>query len=387
MSFFAKDSIPRIDKCFISSIILLPIFFMYATPIPGFSVGDGLMILAWGGMLLKLKKVKIQRSLISIIIYTILLTLACLALGKLEKPTTSLRYIVYLMIMLTFPTVACYRAYVFKILNIAGIFAMGILIIQYIFLTFFNIIVPGVLTFLPLMDSALSDYNEGFEIAGRCMSIFAEPSHYAIYIVLFLTIRLLGQKGFSFSSLFILLLVSISIIMCSSFTGIICMIAVWALKIFGEMRLSKESVGLLFSFIAAFLVLFYIATMTSAGEYIMNNDIYEKQSMGRFSGFDYIFEEITSSTYFILFGNGMNDIGELVYLPGWPRLFYYFGFIGSIIYILSFFKCAKRGTLSFTILIVIAGLMIGTEMTFGPFIMPYMLVVMSTKQGKYIASI
>ena len=80
----------------------------------------------------------------------------------------------------------------------------------------------------------------------------------------------------------------------------------------------------------------------------------------------------------------MNDIGRIEYLPGWPRLIFYFGIIGSFIYIISFLLCSKWDTLSFILLIVIAGLMVGTEMNFGPFIMPYMLMIILSNKTLYI---
>lgn len=158
------------------------------------------------------------------------------------------------------------------------------------------------------------------------------------------------------------------------------MAAVWALKVFYELKSKRISSIYIMSSLIVFGIMFFIIMNTSLGSYITDEEVYERQSIGRFAGYNYMFSTMDSSTLSFIFGNGMNDIGEIEYLPGWPRLVLYFGLIGSLIYVLSFLSCAKWNTFSFVLLIIIAGLMIGTEMNFGPFIMPYMmLIILSNK--------
>lgn len=380
MKINSKSALTTSKKYFILSVVLLPLLFQYATPISSFTVGDAFMVFSWVYLMISTKKTKVKKSLCYALVYIVLITFVYLMDGLLTKSTTSLRYIVYLLIMVYFPTVENNQDYYYKTLNWVGIFVMIVLYVQYVALYTVGIIVPGVLTFLPLTQSSFENYAVAFSSAGRCMSVFAEPSHYAIFIILFIAYRLFLNEGLSFRNIILPVLASISIVLCSSFTGVIMMAAVWALKVFYELKSKRISSIYIMSSLIVFGIMFFIIMNTSLGSYITDEEVYERQSIGRFAGYNYMFSTMDSSTLSFIFGNGMNDIGEIEYLPGWPRLVLYFGLIGSLIYVLSFLSCAKWNTFSFVLLIIIAGLMIGTEMNFGPFIMPYMmLIILSNK--------
>lgn len=380
MKINSMSALTTSKKYFILSVVLLPLLFQYATPISSFTVGDAFMVFSWVYLMITTKKTKVKKSLCYALAYIVLLTFVYLMDGLLVKSTTSLRYIVYLLIMIYFPTVENNQGYYYKTLNRVGIFVMIVLYVQYVALYTVGIIVPGVLTFLPLTESSFENYAVAFSSAGRCMSVFAEPSHYAIFIILFIAYRLFLNEGLSFRNIILPVLASISVVFCSSFTGVIMMAAVWMLKVFYELKSKRISFIYIMSSLIVFGIMFFIIMNTSLGSYITDEEVYERQSAGRFAGYDYMYSAMDSSTLSFIFGNGMNDIGEIEYLPGWPRLVLYFGLIGSLIYVLSFLSCAKWNTFSFVLLIIIAGLMIGTEMNFGPFIMPYMmLIILSNK--------
>lgn len=376
----SQTELTKSKKLFILSVVLLPLLFQYATPISGFTVGDAFMVFSWLFLKITTKKTKISKPICFALIYIVIITSSYLLDGTLEKSTTSLRYIVYLFIMLYFPTVDNNKEYLYKVLNRVGIFVMIILYIQYIALNTIGLIVPGVLTFLPLTETSFENYAVAFSSAGRCMSVFAEPSHYAIFIILFIAYRLFLNEGLSLKTIILPIVASISVVLCSSLTGVIMMAAVWALKVFYELKSKRISLVYIMSSLLVFGIMFFIIMSTSLGSYITNEEVYERQSTGRFAGYDYLSSTMNSSSLSFIFGNGMNDIGEIEYLPGWPRLLLYFGLVGSLIYVISFLLCAKWNTFSFVLLIIIAGLMIGTEMNFGPFFMPYMMMLLLTNK-------
>lgn len=371
-----SSNIPAEKKIFIVSIILLPILFMYATPIPGFTVGDAFLVFSLLFLIIRLKNVRIEKKLIVCFVYIVIQFILLFLLGSLQRPTTSLHYIVYFVGMLLMPNIRECGYFAIKVLKHVGSFAIILLFVQYVALQFLGIIIPGLLTFLPMTDVGLMNYSEGFQIAGRCMSLFAEPSHYAIYIILFLVCELFEKKGFNFKDLKVPLLISVSIILCASFTGFIGMIAAWGLKLLYEMRKKRVSFMALLSIALISGLMIIVLFNTEAGSYLTNEDVYSVQSEGRFIGYITLQEDLSGSGLHLLFGFGMNDTGsEFNYLPGWPRLIYYYGIIGALIYVVSFIGCVKKRTLSQIVLIVIAGLMIGTEMNFASFIMPYMLII------------
>ena len=378
--------IPTSKKYFIISVILLPVLFQYATPIHGLTIGDVFLLASWLLMVGQCNKVRIKISVIPLLLYVIIITIITWCSGLLIKPTTSIRYIAYLFITMCVPSIFEYKDYAYKIINSVGIAIMIVLYLQYIVLMTTGIIIPGLLTFLPLTDNSLQNYTEGFYIAGRCMSVFAEPSHYAIYILLFIAYRLFLKEGLSINLMILPVLASLSLIFASSFTGLIGMVAVWGLKLFYEFKRGNISFYFLLYFALAIVGILCITIMTSAGAYLTNSEIYDSQSMQRFEGYYFLLENEDMSNNMWLFGNGMNDIGDIEYLPGWPRLIYYFGVVGSLLYILSFLSCVKKNTFSFVLLILMTGLMIGTEMNFGPFFLPYIMLLIISTQNLYIGN-
>lgn len=379
-----SSGIPVEKKMFVVSIILLPILFMYATPISGFTVGDAFLVFSLFFLLTRLKKVRIESKLLICFLYIVIQFLLLFLLGLLQRPTTSLHYIVYFVGMLLMPNIRECGLFAIKVLKRVGLFAVILLFIQYVALQFLGVIIPGLLTFLPMTDVGLTNYSEGFQVAGRCMSLFAEPSHYAIYIILFLVCELFEKKGLNFENLKVPLLISVSIILCASFTGFIGMLAAWGLKIFYEMRNKSISFMAVLSIALICGLMIIVLFNTVAGSYLTNEDVYSTQSEGRFIGYITLQEDLSGSELPLLFGFGMNDNGsEFNYLPGWPRLIFYYGIIGALIYVISFMCCARKRTLSMVVLIVVAGLMIGTEMNFASFIMPYILIVSIFNKALY----
>ena len=167
MKINSKSALTTSKKYFILSVVLLPLLFQYATPISSFTVGDAFMVFSWVYLMISTKKTKVKKSLCYALVYIVLITFVYLMDGLLTKSTTSLRYIVYLLIMVYFPTVENNQDYYYKTLNWVGIFVMIVLYVQYVALYTVGIIVPGVLTFLPLTESSFENYAVAFSSAGR----------------------------------------------------------------------------------------------------------------------------------------------------------------------------------------------------------------------------
>jgi len=361
-----------------ASLVLLPILFQYATFIPSFTVGDLFYLLALSLMLLSSKPLRKKKSIAVLIIYIAVLTVICLLSSTLQRPTTSLRYIVYLFGIMYIPNIEGNVTQIEKIFDLVSKVAVILLVIQYFALTTVGIAIPGVLTFLPLTDESLIDYGDAVNRAGRCMSFFQEPSHFAIYAILYLFYILFCSANLNKRTLFWAMLTSLSILMSSSFTGVLGMIAVWGLKILNLFKSRKLSLTYVIIIMIGLSGLVWMVLSTSLGSYLTDQDVYDRQSMGRFSGFQYILDMSIENMNF-LFGNGMNDIAELEYLSGWPRLFYYYGLLGSLLYVICITMCAKLNTPSIYLILIIGILMIGTEMNFGSFFMPYMMMVFLTR--------
>ena len=102
---------PSSKKYFIISIILLPILFQYATTIPGLTIGDVFLLVSWLLMVRQRSKVRIKLCIVPLLLYIILLTVITWCDGLLIKPTTSLRYLAYLFIIMYIPSIYEHRDY------------------------------------------------------------------------------------------------------------------------------------------------------------------------------------------------------------------------------------------------------------------------------------
>lgn len=371
----------KISRYFILSILLLPLLFQYLTPIESITLGDALLIISAFIYTLNIP-FKIEIPIVFIILYIIIITTNCYLLSHIPKYTTTLHYLAYLFVILIMPKLAKYRDYIFKIYRKICLASATLLIAQTLLLKTIGYCLPGVLTFLPLTDPSMQDYTSAvlYTNSGRCMSFYAEPSHFGIYVLPFLIITFFTNSFVTRKNLIEAAYVSISLILCASFTGIISAIIIWSIYLLLNIIRGKISFNIIFFYIFSFAVFLFILSNSSAGEYMLNNEIIERQSGKRFEGFETL-EMITNNNgnLFFYWGNGMNDIGEFIYLSGWPRLFYYFGLIGSLIYTYCIASCARRRTVSIILLLLMSILMVGTEMNFGIYFVVYMLLIFATR--------
>lgn len=378
---YSSSRVPKLEKHLIRSIVLLPIFFAYATPVPSLTVGDLYLVITTLLYVIN-RKLQFQKSLLLIIIYIVILTFV--RYSTLSNPNTSLRYLVYLFIISIMPSLTAYKGYALKLLERVSIIAGVLLVIQYFLLKIAGIYLPGILTFMPLMDPSMRDYGTVVSIinSGRCMSFFVEPSHFAIYMLLFIAVTLFRSENGSLKDIKLAGFATLSVILSASFTGILCSIILWG----SWLLLSTKNKLLSYSTTISIIIIISLITIiflhSSAGSYILNQETYERQSEGRFEGFEFVQEvvERMDSSIF-LFGQGMIDMAEEIYLSGWPRLFMYFGIVGTVVYIISFIGCVNFNSLSMLLICLVAVLMIGTEMNFGYLLVPYMLIVSYTKNG------
>ena len=371
----------KISRCFILSILLLPILFQYLTPIEPINLGDAFLIIAAFIYTLNIP-FKIESPIVFIILYIIIITTNCYLLSHIPKYSTTLHYLAYLFVILIMPKLSKYKDYIFEMYRKVSLISATLLIVQTLLLKTIGYCLPGVLTFLPLTDPSMQDYTAAvlYTNSGRCMSFYGEPSHYGIYVLPFLIITFFANSFVTRKGLIEAAYVSISLILCSSFTGVISAIIIWSIYLIFNIIRGKFSLSIVFLCIFSFGIFLFILLNSSAGEYMFNDEIIERQSGMRFEGFEALEMIIDNKgSSFLYWGNGMNDIGEFVYLSGWPRLLYYFGVIGSLIYIYCIASCARKRTVSIILLFLMGILMVGTEMNFGIYFVVYMLLMFATR--------
>ena len=217
------------------------------------------------------------------------------------------------------------------------------------------------------------------------MSFFEEPSHFAIYMLPYIAITLFKTPVIHKQNIIRAGVATLSVILSASFTGVMCAAIIWFSWLIMGVKNKIFSLSKICGLLIICFVIIVVFLHSSSGSYILNPETYERQSSGRFGGFEYIQDFLSRIDNSIkLYGVGMIDMAEEIYLSGWPRLFMYYGIVGSIVYIISFVKCIKLFSLSMILMCLIGVLMIGTEMNFGYLLLPYMLVIFSCNKGYYI---
>lgn len=383
-----KISKQSIYKMYLVAGLLLPILLAYTTPLSGITFGDVFLALSLICIILSCKKVKYQNGILFIIIYIVILSfgLAISDTFLLSTLFTTLRYILYLMYILILPTVRGNEDYAASIYKRICVFAAILLILQFISLHTTGYALPGVLQFLPLTDSALYDYKNVvyFLNSRRCMSLFGEPSHYAIYVLPCIALCLFRYKHILKKDIIIAGLLSLTIIMSSSFTGVIALVFVWGYWIIQNIIKKKFSWKILVLFILGLSAMGFLIFKTKLGGYFLDEEIYGRQSSGRFSGYSFL-NELKLSFDKKLFGYGMHDVGdEGIYLSGWPRLYYYYGIVGSVIYLMGIISCAVKKRIGSVILLLLFVLMIGSEVNFMPMFVVYMIFIILFSKEKML---
>ncbi len=272
----------------------------------------------------------------------------------------------------------------YKIFKFFTIFASLFVYIQVITMKFFNYYLFGYIPFLPLVIKdhvqTLSNRFYVLENLNRPYSIFEEPSHFALYVTLFIALALFSniKKEKNITIVFIIVAVFLSV----SYTGILLILILLILKLvlhfkkynnIAKINLKVLLVGTL-SLALTLIVIFYYTNIFSRFNYALNNRI--KPS---FSNFFSIF----SSKIDYIIGIGMSDLD--LYYPAITRTFIYFGLIGFLVlysYILYHITVKKKYNKVLLLLLLLTTL--GTEILYGKFMILYLpFIILTGTYGNY----
>ncbi len=213
----------------------------------------------------------------------------------------------------------------------------------------------------------------------RPLSVFNEPGEFGTYLALALYLNLFDIK-YDNKSIFRSILLSITMIMTLSATGIAILIVEWFLFFIIERNTRRKYIllcicilGVIILGIKSDVIQFFIHRIFG-GQGIESNT--------HFRDIHAVFDkrDITFPQY--LFGMGVKDIAG--FLPGVFRLLYYFGFIGAIIYVSFLFSsCKGINLVKQGFMIMWVTLNVAAAYMFGCFTLPYILFYL-TLEHNYI---
>lgn len=362
-----------IKKIYTILIIIYPILSVYMTPILTFSVADILLLLLLPFIfidLIKEKKVKVSIVMFGVLVYIILqLLIESLIQEDIKSQFLStLRIILYYFSLALFTKNEFLKDYGVELYKKVAVFVSAFLILQ-IILSNFGIYIQGTIPGLPVTE-AIKEYNDTLKIGNvsRFRSLFNEPSHFAIYVLLAFGFELLGNKESKNKTN--LLILGISLLLSASSTAIITEIIIILLYILKNFKkISKKNIKNILLVIIMIILLFPIYSKTTYFKVFMERTIESDNAIeGRFGNYGIVLKDLNYKNF--IFGRGILKIDS--YIPAFPRIFFYFGIIGMIFF--SFISVRNFTMLKETKLItwiIMFILIFPTEFVFGQFILLY----------------
>ena len=297
-------------KMFITACILLPILFQYAG-IATVTIGDLFLMISFAVLCFFNSNIIIKKEILFLIIYILLLSMLLILQDRFETDAlwTTLRYIVYLICIAVMPNVLSESKFAITFYKKICMLVSYFFLLQYALLKVFDYCLPGVLQFFKLTDESLYDYRYAiyYTNSRRCMSVFGEPSHYAIYVLPFLILILFKKSKIEKKEMADVLVVSLTILLSSSFTGILGMLfiwGIWGVNLIKKINVPRKIVWVILLGIGAITIVLLLSDVVN---YIFNIEIYSRHASERFVGFSYVFEE-KSSLFEKLFGHVMKDV-------------------------------------------------------------------------------
>ncbi|SHN11337.1 hypothetical protein [Halanaerobium congolense] len=393
-----------IRKIFTFVMVTSPILFIYESPFIGspFTLLDFFLFFLFFIILVDiiLNKKNKQIIYIPVTLYFIYIFIQVLVYLTFVNHFNMLffstfRYLFYLFFVCFLFKKYIIPKYAYKVFKFISISGTLFIISQYIFGEFFGIYISGYIPWFELMNDNLNNvsiYNQSLISKGmswRPRSFFLEPGQYSQFVsfylgfYLFSLISLNKKKNKIKFPILCVLLISAGLFISKSSTGIIMLIII--LTIFSIYYLYSEGLKYKHMFIifllTPILVLFVINT--ESYEVFVNRTFVADGFFGpAFEGrFGYIKNAIVmrdNSLIEVIFGSGMTNIDG--WTPGLFRVYYYFGLLGTFIFIFIFtylfLKANNLGKLMIVLWIILS---VGGDLIFGPNILSFILLFIYEK--------
>lgn len=368
-------------KIYLGTLIIAPILFQYSIGIFSITLADSTLIFALAYLLISSARngIKLFFPMVVLFIFVLLDTMVMGSTFVAYAGSiygTAFRYLLYIFCAIFLLNAQSEIKFAERFYICVAVIAASFLFFQLVVFNIIGIYVPGQISFLPLVDSSLYSYSEVLESAQvkRFMAFFGEPSHFAIYELGALCILLFSRRFLKKRRITCSIFVSIAIIISTSILGVLVGAVLWLLFFLKVIRcnIDKIDVRLIIVLPIVLTILFFVISQTQAFSYITNIEVFDRQAEGRFSGFSYVSQYYSTNQDLLFFGNGMVDHLASVYLSGFPRVVFYFGILGCVIYVLIFFFAWKKeDSLSRVFLFAVILISTGSEFIFGPLMLPY----------------
>lgn len=352
----------------------------YITPIEGITVGDVFLSTSFVIMLLNifLRNLNLNKVISApLLLFTIFIVMHSLVFWTIKPDEFSreifgvLRYLLYLATVVIGAKYFFNYEYAYIMYKRLAVIFSLYCIIQFFAFKYFSISLPPNLFGLPSKEyitAITSEYNINMYLSGvvnyRPRSVFLEPSYFAAYQIPILYFVLNNKNEKFLVKHGIGLLITLSMLLSGTSTGILLLLFCWWKPIIKEVKkLSLKFVFLIIIFIPGFIYILNLEYIHRIlGRIISVDRTLGSSVVNRFQNY-HIFFDGTLSWHDLIFGQGMwTSIG---YLPSYGAIVLSFGIMGFLIFLIlmlwTYFKTGKRGRAIVTLMFI---MFIGTNTLF-----------------------
>lgn len=353
---FNRNNTIHVYSCFIA---FLPIISIYASGIPGLTLGDVCLILLFFFSVISSKKSntiggtdksRVIRTFLILAFYY-LVSFCCSTILQPNPPIVEMsiriiRFLFYIIVLLELSKKYFDYEIASKWVRRISVAATFYVVLQYILYFKYSYILKGYLQSIPiyLKEYSVIDYAERYQWHFfRASSFFLEPAHYAQFAVLGLCFALTGYTQKNQYSLINAILISIGIILSTSIQGIIITAILWLIwipVIYSRNR-NKKGIMTVYILLVCLPVLMYYMLGTDVVQNTLSR-ITEGKSQDM-SAYNARFGGVTAINslkgIFFLIGKGFGQVPEELWMNSAAYVWYGTGIIGIALTFYLLIKC------------------------------------------------
>lgn len=347
----------RTKKLYTIFIAVLPLFSVYASGVPGFTLGDIILFAFFLYRIfigVKNKSINIPTKLWPIVLLVVAIPVLSIIsmLGQNQVDTYSvgiriIRRIFYYLSVVLVSSEWFDADYGKKVIVSVGKVGAIYLFIQYIAYYVGHIVLHGYLPFLPVYHESYAqlDYQTLYQNMFRPTSFLLEPAHFARYLCIPLILTVFdGERENKWIWAFVM---SGAIIASTSGTGTICVAFIWGIWLFGNLFSAFRTGEIDIKYIVLFIVLTGIVLFSiksdivqSTVQRITNTRLTDINTAGgaRFRGYLQYFQ---LPLFNLIVGKGYGSTPDTVlvtWFSGASYILYGCGLIGFLVCVLMFVK-------------------------------------------------
>lgn len=352
-----QKSLDGLRKAYTIFIVLLPLFSVYASGLPGFTLGDIILFLFFiyrvitgiknGYLSISTKMGPIVLLIIAIPVISIISVFGQTQVDSYSIVIRIVRRVFYYLCVVLVSGEWFDANYAKKAIIVVGKIGAIYLFIQYIAYYNGHIVLHGYLPFLPVYHESYAqlDYQSLYRNMFRPTSFLLEPAHFARYVCIPLVFLVHDRRQEDYW--FWPFVLSGAIIASTSGTGTICVALIWGIWIIDNLKdaiqtgkIKTKYIVVLLLIVIALMISFRNDIVQSTIQRISNTNLTDINTAGgaRFRGYLQYFQ---LPLFNLIFGKGYGSTPNttlVTWFSGASYILYGCGILGFLVCIYMFVK-------------------------------------------------